>query len=249
MMRSAVAAGVALAVVLAGCGRGSKQSPTPAPTTSTAARPAVTASAGSAAPGGSPLSGNSPSAVEDRLSRAALTQSEVPPGLQLNAKRPYSNHEYATAQPEPGSFEKQLSDGGRISGTLVQWVGPQSVPAGQPVTASLLEALSQWQDTNAAHNGLAFTLRAVAASPQSNADNITTTAADLGQIGDEVSAQHIHAATTASAQPAQDFYIVGLRVGVATVIIIVSGQSGAPTQDAIKQLTTTQAQRLRQAGY
>jgi len=239
-VRGALTGGVLLlifAALIAGCSGGANQAKTPAAGT-------VTTTAVTAAVVASPVASNAGPAA-DRLTAAALIQSEVPPGLQLNAKRPFSNHDYAAAQADPASFEQQLNDGGRTTGVVVQWAGPQTSAVGQATTAGLLEVLSQWRDADSAHAGLATTLNAVASGAQQpGAVKVDTSPADLGAIGDEVSAQHIHVAAAAGGAPDQDFYIVGLRVGAATAILIVNGSGGAPTQDAVRQMAVTQAAKL-----
>lgn len=250
MYRCVALASVATLLALTACtGGNNKSNPPSTRGAADAATTVATVAAGrSSAPApqqsttAAPASGVA--AVEDRLLKAALSQADLPQ-VSLNAKRPFNNHDAAMGQTDPAAFEKMLNDDGRISGALVQFLPVASPPAGSAALLGVLEILSTWRSDDGAHTGLAETLNTVSLlGAQPNTVTTDSEPADLGQIGDEVSGKHVHVTSLAQGQPAADVYIVGLRRGRDTAVIVFSGAGGGPTLDQVKQLVQTQNQRF-----
>jgi hypothetical protein len=238
-------------IVMAGCtgsNNGAKAPAAGASASAPAGASRASASTGTTnAPAGATAAGQTAAAGPDPLSGAVLTQADVGGGLQLTGKRPFSNKDYAAMQPNAAAQEKLLDDAGRTSGEFVQFLNNATAtpPPGTPVLLGVLDIVSTWKDADAAKSGLATTLGWVtAASSVPNSVRVDTSDVDLGPIGDEVSARHLHATSLVPGQAGGDVFIVGLRRGARTAVLIVSGANGAPTDDLIRQLTQVQNQKL-----
>lgn len=223
---------IGTALIIAACG-GGKGAPAPA---ASARAPATAAVAATTA-----------TADADALSRLTLAQADVPPELQLTAKHPFSNKDYASMQTDAAAFQKKLDDAGRLDGAFAQYLNNATVtpPPNTPVVLGIIDIVSNWRDVDAAKAGLATTLDAVQpASSMPNAIQVATTDVDLGSIGDDVTARQLHATSLVPGQTVGDAFVVGLRRGSKTALLIVSGVNGAPSIDQVKQLAQKQSQRL-----
>ncbi len=250
-MRILVAAGV-LATLLglgAACSGGGNQAGSTKVPSATVAASQVSGGksvpAGTAANNSQSLVGAGSAAVEERLTRAALQNADVPPELDQTNNRPWSNKDYANGQADAAAYQQKLDSGGRISGIVVQFIAKAATPADAQQMAGMVDLLSTWKSDANASAGLAETLKAV--TPQAAQPNAVKTdreMIDLGNIGDEVTATHLHITPLTPGLPQSDAYIVGFRKGKDTGIMILTGQSGAPTVDTVKRLVSLQVQRL-----
>ncbi len=223
-------------------------SPTKLPSANVAAsQPSASqsAAAGTAAVSAQGAVGAGNAAVEDRLTKVSLQKADVPPELDLANRRPWTNKDYSTGQPDPVAYQQKLDGEGRITGVIVQFVAMATAQANAPEMAGLIDLLSTWKSDANASAGLADTLTAV--TPQASQPNAVKTekeTVNLGSIGDEVTATHLRVTPLTPGVPVSDAYIVGLRKGKDTAVMIFTGQSGAPTLDTVKRLVSLQAQRL-----
>jgi hypothetical protein len=189
--------------------------------------------------------GTGNAAVEDRLTKAALQKSDLPAELEQANRQALTNKQYAAEQTDAAAFQQVLDRQGRISGVTVQFLAQATPQPNAPGMFGMLELLSTWQNDAGAKAGLAETLKAVMPQgAQPNTVKVETEPVDLGAIGDEVVATHLRVTPLTPGQPVNDAYIIGLRKGKDTVILILSGVNGAPALDLAKRLTTLQVQRL-----
>jgi hypothetical protein len=229
---------VLTAALMMGCG-GAANSSRPYPAANGAATTARSQPAAAAA---------SPSTrAQDALGQLTLAQADVPPELQLSGKRPFTNKDYAAMESDPTAFQKQLDDAGRLDGSFVQFLNNATAtpPPNTPIMLGVIDIVSVWRDADAAKAGLPTTLAAVQpVSSMPNSIQVETSDVDLGNIGDEVTAKRLHATSLVPGQVGGDAYVVGLRRGAKTALVIVTGANGAPTPDQVRQLTERQNQRL-----
>lgn len=230
---------VSAAMVLAGC------SGSAAPRQNGQAT--ATKATGQAGPRPSIAAASPTTNPQDALGQLTLSQADVPPELQLAGKRPYANKDYAAMVSDPAAFQKQLDDAGRLDGAFVQYLNTATAtpPPNTPVLIGIIDIVSTWRDADAANAGLPILLAAVQPlSSMPNAIQLETSDVDLGSIGDGVTAKRLHATSLVPGQVGGDAYVVGLRQGARTALLIVTGANGAPTIDQVKQLTQKQNQRL-----
>ena len=237
MRRSVALAAVLAVLALTACSSGNRNK------SSSSGNAASSVPATGAQSGGTPapLAGNA--AIESRLQNTGLTDADVAP-LTVNSKRPWNNHDFAMMQADPAAFEKMLNDGGRLSGALLQFLAPTAPTPGTAAPLGVLEILSTWKTENDAKAGLPEMLKTISTlSAQPNTATTKTDPADLGKIGDEVTASHITLTPVGGGQQS-DAYVVGLRRGRDTALMVFTGTGGAPHLDEVKRLVQLQNSRL-----